>query len=124
MPEDPNTEAFFDEVRRHGRVFGLADEAGFPAPRTAAGHRAMPFWSRRSRAERVRSTVPAYRALQVVALPVEVWRERWLTGLTADGLRVGLNWSGPQPSGDDLPPEEVARRLVEAVTPPPDQPVD
>lgn len=113
MPEDPNTDAFFDEVRRHGQVFGLADDAGFPAPMTAAGHRAMPFWSRRSRAERVRSTVPAYRPLQVVALPVGVWRERWLTGLAADGLRVGLNWAGAQATGEDLPPDEVARLLSE-----------
>ena len=113
MPEDPITEAFFDEVRVHGQVFGLADDKGFAAPETTAGQRAMPFWSRRSRVERVRATVPAYRPLQVVALPVEAWRDRWLAGLAADGLRVGLNWAGPAATGIDLAPEEVAARLAE-----------
>lgn len=104
-------DAFFDEVLRGGEVFGLADEDGFPAPANASGERAMPFWSRRSRAERVRSTVPAYRPLTVVALPLEAWRTRWLPGLAGDGLRVGLNWSGPRATGSDLTPAEVEARL-------------
>lgn len=112
MSDAPAVEAFFDQVCTSGEVFGLADDRGFPAPETTAGHRAMPFWSRRSRAERVRSTVPAYRHLRVVALPVQVWQERWLPGLAADGLRVGLDWAGPRATGVDLSPDDVRARLL------------
>ncbi len=112
MTDDDVVEAFVEAVRAGGQVLGLADDAGFPAPEVAGGVRAMPFWSRRSRAERVRSTVPAYRALAVVALPLELWRDRWLPGLAADGLRVGLDWSGPAAAGVDVDPDGLRARLL------------
>lgn len=110
MPDDDALEAFLAEARRSGEVVGLADADGFCTAPTPSGVRAMPFWSRRSRAERVRSTVPAYRPLTVVALSLEQWREGWLPGLARDGLRVGLNWTGSA-AGADLPPTEVLARL-------------
>lgn len=112
-------EAFFSEVLRGGEVFGLGNAQGFATPEIEPGRRAMPFWSRRSRAERVRSTVLEYRSLRVVALPLEQWRDVWLPGLARDGLRVGVNWSGPRASGEDLAPDEVRARLAaEQVTGP------
>lgn len=71
----------------------------------------MPFWSKRSRADRVCSSVPAYEGFEVVAVPLSEWRERWLPGLVRDGLRVGINWSGPLATGYDYKPDEVLARL-------------
>ena len=112
MSDSEQVAAFFDEVLRCGEVFGLRGERGVPAPETGDGQRAMPFWSRRSRAERIRATVGAYRATTVFAVPLEQWREQWLTGLASDGLRVGVNWSGPTATGQDLSPDEVRVRLA------------
>ncbi|TCN27671.1 uncharacterized protein DUF2750 [Kribbella orskensis] len=52
--------AFFREARTSQRVWAIRDQGGFPAPATGDGLRAMPFWSARSRAEKVIATVPAY----------------------------------------------------------------
>ncbi|MCB0891798.1 MAG: DUF2750 domain-containing protein [Propionibacteriaceae bacterium] len=54
--------AFFAEVIRNQQVFTVADDGGVPAPKNRHGVRAMPFWSLKSRAQKVVDTVPAYRA--------------------------------------------------------------
>src|SRR3954453_17505711 len=78
-----------------------------PAPMAAEGYRSMPFWSLRSRAERVVATVPAYRTFEVIELSADTWRRDWLPGLAQDGIRVGLNWSGPRAIGYDVEPSSV-----------------
>lgn len=71
----------------------------------------MPFWSKRSRARGVVDRVEAFRQFDVVMVPLDEWRERWLPGLERDGLRVGLNWSGNRATRYDLEPAAVLERL-------------
>ena len=59
-------DAFYREAVDHGCVWTIRDEGGLPAPMTDSGQRAMPFWSLRSRAQRVVETVPAYAGFAVV----------------------------------------------------------
>ena len=103
-------DAFYREVLEHRVVWSIRDNDGFPAPQTSDG-RAMPFWSLRSRAERIVNTVPAYQGFDVEAIPLDEWRSRWLPGLQRDGLRAGLNWSRPRATGYDLPAGDVERNL-------------
>lgn len=103
--------AFFAEATSSGEVFGLRDAQGFPAPENGSGDRAMPFWSKRSRAAKVCASVPAYSGFEVVAVPLAEWRERWLPRLDRDGLHVGLNWSGPRATGFDVTAAQVLSRL-------------
>ena len=103
--------AFFAEVQTGGEVFAIKDDKGFPAPEGSAHGRAMPFWSKRSRAENVCNRVAAYQGFEVVAIPVQEWRERWLPGLARDGLAVGINWSGARATGYDSTPDEILARL-------------
>jgi len=72
----------------------------------------MPFWSQKSRAERIVTSVPAYDGFEVVSIPLPEWRSRWLPGLNRDGVRAGLNWSGSNATGFDLEPEAVERNLA------------
>lgn len=104
-------ETFCREVVEHSTVWGVRDADGFPAPETPEG-RAMPFWSLRSRAEGIVETVPAFSEFEVVELPLNEWRSRWLPGLQRDGIRVGLNWSGERATGFDLSAEDVERNLA------------
>ena len=103
--------AFYAEAGEHQCVWGIRDGHGFPAPLNGDGERAMPFWSLRSRAERVVSTVPAYAGFEVVEVPLDAFLTRWLPGLERDGLRVGLNWSGARATGYDLAPSDVLTQL-------------
>lgn len=102
---------FYQEVILHQQVWGIRDSGGFPAPRNGDGERSMPFWSLRSRAEKVISSIPAYSAFEVEEIPVGVWRTRWIDGLDRDGILVGLNWSGDRATGYDIQPLEVRARL-------------
>jgi hypothetical protein len=104
--------AFYVEAVQSGRVWTVRDAGGYPAPRTMSGARAQPFWSLRSRAERVVGNVPAYAGFDVEEIALEEFRQGWLPGLQNDGIRVGLNWFGPQATGYDLLGAEVEANLA------------
>jgi hypothetical protein len=105
-------EAFYTETLTLRAVWGVEDAGGIPAPKTPDGYRAMPFWSKRSRAERITKNVPAYAGMEPFEITLDEWRESWLPGLEQDGLRVGLNWSGQGAVGYDLPVANVLRNLA------------
>ena len=105
-----HADAFYREVVEHSTVWGVRDSEGFPAPETPEG-RAMPFWSLRSRAEGIVARAPAYAGFEVVGLPLDEWRARWLPGLQRDGIRVGMNWTGDRATGIDLSAGDVERNL-------------
>lgn len=106
-----HADAFYREVLEHGVVWTIRDADGYLAPETPEG-RATPFWSLRSRAERVVASVPAYAGFGVVAIPLDAWRSRWLPGMRRNELRVGLNWCGPAVTGLSLDPTDVDRGLA------------
>ncbi len=103
--------AFYREVARLGRLWTIRDAGGFPAPIVASGQRAQPFWSSRSRVEKIIQSVPAYRGFEPVELEWSVFEDRWVPGLTKDGILVGVNWSGSRALGYDVEPEQVARNV-------------
>ncbi len=69
--------------------------------------RAQPFWSSRTRVERIIKNVPAYGGFEPFAVSWKEFCEKWVPGLTRDGLKVGVNWSGKQAVGYDLEAERV-----------------
>jgi hypothetical protein len=93
-------------------VWTVEDDDGIPAPSNAEGIRAMPFWSTRSRVEKVIASVPAYAGFRSRELPLEEFRTRWLDGLERDGLLVGINWSGGRATGYDVQPRDVREWLA------------
>jgi hypothetical protein len=105
--------AFRREVPQEGKVFAIRDKSGCPAPKDADGNRALPFWSKSSRAHKVVDQVAAYRGFEVLEIGVEDWLERWLPGLHHDGYLVGINWAGAQATGYDMAPAQVIRWFAE-----------
>ena len=103
--------AFSAEVTETRSVWTVRDDGGYPAPLSADGSRAQPFWSLRTRAERVVEQVPAYAGFTVVEVPLDVFRARWLPGLERDGVQVGVNWSGSTATGYNLPAADVERNI-------------
>lgn len=103
--------AFYREVAEKKVVWTIRDEGGFPAPLDSAGERSQPFWSSRSRVERIIKSVPAYSGFAPVEISWEVFCERWVPGLTGDGTKIGVNWSGKRAVGYDLEPAEVKRNV-------------
>jgi hypothetical protein len=93
-------------------VWTIRDEDGYPAPLTASGDRAQPFWSLRSRVERTQGQIADYAPFSPEEIPLESFRATWLPNLDRDGIRVGLNWSGTHATGYDLTGAEVERNLA------------
>ena len=108
-----HTAAFRREVPSEGRVWTIRDSVGHPAPPDPTGRRAMPFWSKPTRAGRVIGAVAAYRGFDVVEIPVDDWLDSWLPGLQRDGLLVGVNWAGARATGFDMAPTQVAGWFAE-----------
>jgi hypothetical protein len=111
-PSAANAAAFYRQVIETGTVWMLWSEKGGPTARTAGGDHAVPFWSSKSRAERVVATVPSYAGYTVRHESLARWREQWLPDLDREGLRVGLNWSGAKAVGYDLDPISVEESLL------------
>ncbi|MGA5304547.1 DUF2750 domain-containing protein [Nucisporomicrobium flavum] len=103
-----HTAAFRREVPVEGRVWSIRDAGGFPAPRAGDGTRAMPFWSKPSRAQRVVGGIEAYQGFEVVEIPLREWVGDWLPGLRRDGVLVGVNWAGARATGYDVEPDRVS----------------
>ncbi|MFF5290986.1 DUF2750 domain-containing protein [Paractinoplanes globisporus] len=105
--------AFRREVTQGGQVFAIRDPDGFPAPADDDGRRAVPFWSKPTRAQLVVKHVTAYGGFEVVPIPVEEWLSNWMAGLEHDQLLVGVNWAGAKATGYDLTPGQVLRWFAE-----------
>ena len=100
--------AFRREASQDGRVFSIRDAGGFPVP-----ERALPLWSRSSRAGRVVAQVPAYREFDVVEIGLADLLDRLLPGLRSAGLLAGINWAGTRATGYDVAPAQVAGWFAE-----------
>ena len=103
--------AFYREVARTRVVWTVHDEGGFPGPMTSDGKRAQPFWSSRSRVERIIKTVPAYSGFEPFEIAGDEFCRKWVPGLTKDGILCGVNWSGKRATGFDLEPEQLQRNV-------------
>lgn len=103
--------AFYREVARTRVVWTMRDDGGYPAPMTASGQRAQPFWSSRSRVERIIKNVSAYAGFEPYEVTWDDFCKTWVPEFVEDRLLVGVNWSGKRAIGYDLEPE----RLVQCV---------
>lgn len=107
--------AFYRDAAKSGTVWTLRDEGGYPAPKNREGIRAQPFWSSRTRVEKIIATVPAYASFEVEEIALDTFLAEWLPSLEDDDLRVGVNWSGPRATGYDIEPSSVGAALDAAV---------
>jgi hypothetical protein len=107
--------AFAREVAAGRRLWTLRDAAGFPAPLARSGERAQPFWSSLPRLLKVQRAAGAYSELEPYEISWEDFRDKWAPGLARDGIRVGVNWSGPKATGYDVRPSEAVDRIAHEV---------
>jgi uncharacterized protein DUF2750 len=101
-------EAFRREVRRDRIVWTVVEEGSFIAPHKPDGSRVMPFWSLRSRAQRVIENVAAYQGLGLRKFELSEFLDVWLPWLREEKILVGINWSGELAVGYDVRADVVA----------------
>ncbi|MFZ2957133.1 MAG: DUF2750 domain-containing protein [Candidatus Ozemobacteraceae bacterium] len=110
---DANFSDFIEEILSDQMVFTLEDDGGIPCPTNAQGKTTMPFWSSRTRAEKITILVTAYEGFRVREIPLENFLEKWLPGLVRDGADVGINWSGQKALGYDVDPQGLKQEIEE-----------
>jgi hypothetical protein len=103
--------AFIKEIIKHGTVWTIKDDGGIPTSTNIDGETSMPFWSLKSRAEKIIENVPAYRGFEPSEIKFDEFLNRWLIGLEKDGLYLGVNWSGMRATGYDIKPKRVLQRI-------------
>lgn len=103
--------AFYKEITENKKLYTVKDKNGHPSPLNLSGKRAMPFWSSRSRTEKIIEKVKDYNNFEVNEISLNEFRERWLPGLEKDSLLVGINWSGDIATGYDIEPNEVLSNI-------------
>ena len=106
--------AFYRQVAETQRVWSMCDAQGFPVYRNPEGIDVIPFWSSLSRLEKVQKAVPKFATYEPLEFPWDFFVEKWLPGLTSDGVHMGLNWSGAGAVGYDRDAQGVVDS-VEAV---------
>lgn len=102
---------FIKEILEYQKVWTIKDDQGFPSSPNSDGETAIPFWSLETRVEKILENVPRYRNFRVNEITLDDFINKWLTGLEADGLYVGVNWSGKSATGYDIKPKDVRKRI-------------
>src|SRR3981081_311900 len=104
-----HADKFKEQVVSEERAFTFRAGGQLLLYRVGSGG-AVPFWSSRARLETIQKRFPKYRHWQIRELSLaDFWR--CLGNLERDGIHVGVNWSGPQLTGYDVPVAELRAGL-------------
>lgn len=101
---------FYQQVTTARRVFTFCDDGAylvFPVD----GASVVPFWSSRSRIDRVQALHPKYRSFQGIEIELADFLNNTLVQLGEEQIRIGVNWSGAKLVGYDQSVQELRRNL-------------
>ncbi|EHD2237066.1 DUF2750 domain-containing protein [Vibrio vulnificus] len=103
--------AFYKDVAKLRKVWGVRDSSGILAPMTSTGKRSMPFWSTKSRADKIVKNVHSYNGFEVFSIDLDKFMYSWISGISNDGFLIGVNWSGANATGYDVEPSDVLKNI-------------
>lgn len=101
---------FFEQVARERRAFTFVSD-GEPIVLPLREGELCPFWSSRTRLERVQTAHARYRALQIQEVSLDRFLSELLPRLESEQIRVGANWSGARLSGYDYTVADIRKNL-------------
>jgi uncharacterized protein DUF2750 len=102
-----DTAAFYRDVAKHQRLWTVGRSGQLAILPTRSGGKVQPFWSTRSRVERIVRAVPVYSGSEAIEVSWLEFRDAWLSRFRRDRTLIGVNWSGPHASGYELEPDWV-----------------
>lgn len=104
---------FQAQVADGERVFTFTDDGELLVYPVRSGE-TVPFWSSRSRLERIQHQFPKYRQWEITELALaEFWSR--LDQLEREQLQVGINWSGKNLTGYNVSAAALRSALRHAV---------
>ena len=108
-----NHRRFVERVAASGIVWGLKNASGWAVCDSNGdeGGDVMPFWS--DRAYALRAAVDDWSEYEPAEIPIAVFIDRWLQGMTEDEVLVGTNWDASN-CGFEIAAAELTEELVSA----------
>jgi hypothetical protein len=109
---EENHERFVREVRESGLVWGLKSDQGWAVCESNEYEDTdvYPFWSDEAQASR--HCQDDWAGFVPDSLPLDVFIDTWLAGMSEDGVLVGTNWD-EELSGLELEPDDLAQELLD-----------
>jgi hypothetical protein len=101
---------FYEEVVREQTVFTFTEDGSFLVFRVD-GKEVVPFWSSRSRLDRIQREHPKYRGYACEEIALKEFLATTLVDLAAEGVAVGVNWSGSRLTGYDVSVDDLRRNI-------------
>jgi hypothetical protein len=101
---------FYEQAVRDGRVFTLESPDGFLVF-PIRDIEVIPFWSSRSRVEKIQSTMPEYARYSIHEKAFTEFYEETLPWLEEQRIHIGVNWSGERLSGYDVSVSDLRASL-------------
>ena len=101
---------FYEQVVREGAVFTFTDDGSFLVF-PVAGREVVPFWSSRTRLDRIQRGHAKYRSYVCKEISLASFWETTLPDLAGEGISIGVNWSGARLTGYDLSVSDLVRNL-------------
>ena len=100
---------FKEQAVREGHVFTFTAKGEYPVFKIA-GSEAIPFWSSRSRLEKIQRGYPKYKRYEIKEMSLSAFLE-WIPELDKGEVRIGANWSGKTLKGYDVECKDLLRGL-------------
>jgi len=102
---------FVERVKATGTIWGLKSDKGWAVCESNEYEETdvYPFWSDEAEA-RVHCT-DDWAHFAPASLPLDVFVDTWLAGMSEDGVLVGTNWDADL-SGVEVEPDDLARELL------------
>ena len=115
MTASTQAQVFFQEVAETGDVWSIGDERSMFVVLSESGARVFPLWSSRFRAKRIVETVPDYASCKVLRSSWSNFLDNWVAILERDGILVGVNWSGANANGFEMPVKLLVSQIEAAL---------
>jgi hypothetical protein len=113
MVAGAHAHAFYRDVAKHNDVWTIGLN-GQPVMVDSAAGPVQPVWSTRGRVEKVIASVPGYKHCTVLGMPWDEFERLYLDHFERSGISLGLNWSGSNANGYEVPVRAVAASVAEA----------
>jgi hypothetical protein len=100
---------FREQVAADGKVYTFTEDGEYLVY-PVHGREVIPFWSSRSRLEKIQERVPKYQRYDFREMPLPEFL-RWLPELGEQNIHIGVNWSGERLTGYDVSVKDLLAAL-------------
>jgi hypothetical protein len=108
--------AFYRDVAASWQLWAIRmPDGGYVQWTHPNGKRVLPVWSTESRLNRTMRHLSEINGGVPHAIGFESFCAHWLPDLVRTSVSLGINWTGPQASGAELPPAAIVESVLAVI---------